>query len=448
MARLITDVEAAVAAIVKKTENIVAGIQSEAEAASERIAAEAATTVADIRKETTKAAVILLRDVKTGADEKSAARAAGRILKEATVSSAKLNQRAEEAVASIAEKVEAAVAKVKRVLEDAIHDLSELGKNAIRKVAEKGKEAAALFAASESDKGRHEATQKETTKAAAKAIRSLAQDAEKVNRAAEEASAKLQKAAEDAIEMVKEAAREAAASLERAIDEAIEITVSIAAALDYAHRHEVIHRDIKPENILLHDGQAMVADFGIALAVSEAGATRLTETGLSIGTPQYMSPEQAMGDRQLDARSDVYSLSAVLYEMLTGDPPYTGSTAQAIVAKVITEKPPEITAVRDTVPPHVADAIHQALAKLPADRFPTAADFAEALKHPGLASVRATSASAVPVPQTRALPLWSLAAVALVFLIVGSAIGWFSRPDAPVRVERFRIFEGMTPDFG
>jgi serine/threonine-protein kinase len=233
-----------------------------------------------------------------------------------------------------------------------------------------------------------------------------------------------------------------------AIDEAIEITVSIAAALDYAHRHEVIHRDIKPENILLHDGQAMVADFGIALAVSEAGATRLTETGLSIGTPQYMSPEQAMGDRQLDARSDVYSLSAVLYEMLTGDPPYTGSTAQAIVAKVITEKPPEITAVRDTVPPHVADAIHQALAKLPADRFPTAAGFAEALKHPGLASVRATSASAVPVPQTRALPLWSLAAVALVFFIVGGAVGWFSRPDAPVRVERFRIFEGMTPDFG
>ncbi len=233
-----------------------------------------------------------------------------------------------------------------------------------------------------------------------------------------------------------------------AIDEAIEITVSIAAALDYAHRHEVIHRDIKPENILLHDGQAMVADFGIALAVSEAGSTRLTETGLSIGTPQYMSPEQAMGDRQLDARSDVYSLSAMLYEMLTGDPPYTGSTAQAIVAKVITEKPPEVTAVRDTVPPHVADAIHQALAKLPADRFPTAAGFAEALKHPGLAAARATSASAVPVPRARALPLWSLAAVALVFLAVGGAIGRALQSNPPLRVERFRVFEGLTPDFG
>jgi serine/threonine-protein kinase len=118
------------------------------------------------------------------------------------------------------------------------------------------------------------------------------------------------------------------------IEEALEITRSVAAALDYAHRHDVIHRDIKPENILVHDGQPLVVDFGIALAVSQAGGTRLTETGLSIGTPHYMSPEQAMGDRELDARSDVYSLGAMLYEMLSGDPPYTGSTAQAIVAKV------------------------------------------------------------------------------------------------------------------
>jgi serine/threonine protein kinase len=124
------------------------------------------------------------------------------------------------------------------------------------------------------------------------------------------------------------------------VEEAVEITRSVAAALDYAHRQNVIHRDIKPENILLHDGQALVADFGIALALSHAGGARLTETGLSIGTPHYMSPEQAMGDRELDARSDVYSLGAMLYEMLAGDPPYTGSTAQAIVAKVITEKAP------------------------------------------------------------------------------------------------------------
>jgi serine/threonine-protein kinase len=115
------------------------------------------------------------------------------------------------------------------------------------------------------------------------------------------------------------------------IDEAIKITEAVASALDYAHRHEVIHRDIKPENILLHDGQAMVADFGIALAVSQAGGTRLTETGLSIGTPQYMSPEQAMGDRELDARSDVYSLGAMLYEMLAGDHGRAGHRAESRV---------------------------------------------------------------------------------------------------------------------
>jgi serine/threonine-protein kinase len=119
------------------------------------------------------------------------------------------------------------------------------------------------------------------------------------------------------------------------INHAVEITRSVAAALDYAHRKGVIHRDIKPENVLMHDGQPLIADFGIALAVSHAGGTRLTETGLSIGTPHYMSPEQAMGDRELDARSDVYSLGAMLYEMLAGDPPYMGNTAQAIVAKVI-----------------------------------------------------------------------------------------------------------------
>ena len=160
---------------------------------------------------------------------------------------------------------------------------------------------------------------------------------------------------------------------------AVEVARSVAAALDYAHRQGVIHRDIKPENVLLHDGQAMVADFGIALAVREAGGTRLTGTGLSVGTPSYMSPEQAMGDRELDARSDIYSLGAMLYEMLAGEPPFTGGTAQAVVAKILTEAAPPVTRIRGSTPANVAATIHRALERLPADRFASAAEFAAAL---------------------------------------------------------------------
>jgi serine/threonine-protein kinase len=176
------------------------------------------------------------------------------------------------------------------------------------------------------------------------------------------------------------------------IAEAVRLATEVASALDYAHRHGVIHRDVKPENILLHEGTALVADFGIALAVSSAGRNRLTETGLSIGTPQYMSPEQAMGDRDLDARSDIYSLGAVLYEMLAGDPPFLGSTAQAIVAKVITEKPTPLTAARDTVSPALAATVHRALAKLPADRFASAAELGEALTGRGPVAVSGATA--------------------------------------------------------
>ncbi|MEQ1691038.1 MAG: serine/threonine-protein kinase, partial [Gemmatimonas sp.] len=165
------------------------------------------------------------------------------------------------------------------------------------------------------------------------------------------------------------------------IDDAVRIAREVASALDYAHRHSVIHRDIKPENILLHDGSALVADFGIALAVQTAGGQRMTQTGLSLGTPQYMSPEQAMGERTIDARSDLYALGAVTYEMLVGDPPFTGSTVQAIVAKVLTERPSSPTAVRDTIPRHIEASVLKALAKLPADRFATAAEFAHALQH-------------------------------------------------------------------
>jgi serine/threonine-protein kinase len=163
------------------------------------------------------------------------------------------------------------------------------------------------------------------------------------------------------------------------VADAIRIASEAASALDYAHRHNVIHRDIKPENILLHDGQALVADFGIALAASKAGGARMTETGMSLGTPQYMSPEQAMGEREITARSDVYALGAVLYEMLVGDPPFTASTAQGIVAKVLTEEPVPPRRSRRAIPETVEAAVLTALEKLPADRFGTAAEFAAAL---------------------------------------------------------------------
>ena len=166
------------------------------------------------------------------------------------------------------------------------------------------------------------------------------------------------------------------------IDEALLIAREVADALGYAHSLGVIHRDIKPENILLQNGHALVADFGIALAVQSAGGQRMTQTGLSLGTPQYMSPEQAMGERTIDARSDIYALGAVTYEMLTGDPPFSGNTVQSIVAKVLTEKPTAPSAVRDTVSPSVEQAVLRALAKLPADRFATAAAFVAALAQP------------------------------------------------------------------
>jgi serine/threonine-protein kinase len=163
------------------------------------------------------------------------------------------------------------------------------------------------------------------------------------------------------------------------LDDALKITRQVAAALSYAHSQGVIHRDIKPENVLFSTAEAVVADFGIARAISEAGGEQLTETGLSIGTPTYMSPEQASADRQIDGRSDVYSLGCVLYEMLAGEPPYTGPTVQAIVAKKLSEAVPRVSVVRERVPPSVEAALDHALAKAPADRYATAGAFAEAL---------------------------------------------------------------------
>jgi len=163
------------------------------------------------------------------------------------------------------------------------------------------------------------------------------------------------------------------------IADAVRIATEVAGALDYAHRRGIIHRDIKPENILLHDGRALVADFGIALAASKAGSSRMTETGMSLGTPHYMAPEQAMGEREITAKADIYALGCVTYEMLTAEPPFQGATAQAIIARVMTEAPRALTLQRHTIPPHVEAAVLTAIEKLPADRFATAAEFATAL---------------------------------------------------------------------
>src|SRR4051812_18297747 len=180
------------------------------------------------------------------------------------------------------------------------------------------------------------------------------------------------------------------------VEEAVRIAVAIAAALDYAHAHGVIHRDLKPENILLQAGQPVIADFGIALAVSNAGGARVTQTGLSLGTPQYMSPEQATGDRVIDGRTDIYSLAAMTYEMLAGEPPHSGTSAQAIIAKLMTTDPQPVRVLRPSVPAHVAMAVEQALAKLPADRFASAKDFAAALTNPGFTTTSAPSARLAP----------------------------------------------------
>jgi serine/threonine protein kinase len=209
------------------------------------------------------------------------------------------------------------------------------------------------------------------------------------------------------------------------IGDAVRIATEVAGALDYAHRHNVIHRDIKPENVLLHDGRALVADFGIALAASKAGGTRMTETGMSLGTPTYMSPEQAMGEREITARSDVYALGCVLYELLTGDPPFTGSTAQAIVARVLTETPRPITAQRHTIPPHVEVAVLTALEKLPADRFPSAALFADALANASFTTQTAASGRATQADQVRrGLALPAAALGALVLGVAGAKLVW------------------------
>jgi serine/threonine protein kinase/Flp pilus assembly protein TadD len=163
------------------------------------------------------------------------------------------------------------------------------------------------------------------------------------------------------------------------LDDALDIARDVAAALDYAHRQGVVHRDIKPENVMMHEGEALVTDFGIAKAVTAAANENLTQTGSAVGTPAYMSPEQAAGEAELDGRSDVYSLGCMVYEMLAGSAPFTGPTAQAIITKRFTEPPPSLRMARSTIPEAVDAAVTRALAKVPADRFATAAQFGHAL---------------------------------------------------------------------
>jgi eukaryotic-like serine/threonine-protein kinase len=203
--------------------------------------------------------------------------------------------------------------------------------------------------------------------------------------------------------------------------DALRIATEVADALEYAHQRGVIHRDIKPENILLHGGHSLVADFGIALAVQQASGERLTQTGLSLGTPQYMSPEQTMGEREVGPRSDVYSLGVVMYEMLIGEPPFVGPTAQAIVAKMMTEDPRRLIPQRRTIPPAVEDAVLTALDKLPADRFASASAFAQALARPGAGH---------PRPRRNDRSLIAYTAPALALVVVAFVLG---RGFAPVR---------------
>src|SRR6478736_1612136 len=165
------------------------------------------------------------------------------------------------------------------------------------------------------------------------------------------------------------------------LPDALRIAYQVASALDYAHKQGIVHRDIKPENILLQNGEALVADFGIARAITEGGGSKLTSTGVTLGTPTYMSPEQAMADPGIDGRSDIYSLGCVLYEMLAGQPPFTGPTAQSIIARHQLDEAPSLSIIRGTIPEEVEDVVMQALAKLPADRYANAGEMADELRN-------------------------------------------------------------------
>lgn len=232
------------------------------------------------------------------------------------------------------------------------------------------------------------------------------------------------------------------------IDEAVRIAREVLDALEYAHSRGVIHRDIKPENILMQGGRPMIADFGIALAVSAAAGGRMTETGLSLGTPHYMSPEQATAEKEITARADLYSLASVLYEMLTGEPPHTGSSAQQIIMKIITEPAVSVTKYRKSVPANVASAVAKALEKLPADRFQSAKAFGEALGNPTFTvlGVAGADASAAGSRGGRRASLIASGVAVLALLAAGAA--WM-RPAPEASFRRFDLVTGdVVPNTG
>src|SRR3989441_8699977 len=216
------------------------------------------------------------------------------------------------------------------------------------------------------------------------------------------------------------------------LEDALAITRDIAEALGYAHSHSVVHRDIKPENILFQVGHAVVSDFGIARAITAAARGRLTETGIAIGTPGYMSPDQASGSERLDGRSDIYSLACVLYEMLAGDPPYVASSAHAIAARPSMDPVPRLRTVREKVPAAVEQVIGQALAKVPAGRFGTPAPFAEALQ--AAMTTAASQAAAHRAPARRVV-----AVVAVVVALVGAVGVWRWRHGRPATADAVRL---------
>ncbi|MDX1676164.1 MAG: protein kinase, partial [Longimicrobiales bacterium] len=239
------------------------------------------------------------------------------------------------------------------------------------------------------------------------------------------------------------------------VDQAVQIARKVGSALAFAHANGVVHRDVKPANILLRRGEPLVADFGIALALSEAGGGRITETGLSLGTPHYMSPEQAAGERTLDPRSDVYALGCVLYEMLAGEPPHAGPTAQAVLAKILTDQPRRIVELRRSVPEHVDAVLAKSLEKLPADRFDSVASFLEALDDPAFRhetrvlprSTASVVAGEVAGAGRERTPLRALVLAAILLLAGVAAWGWL-RPGGdtePLTMVRMAIPDSQAP---